>query len=246
MKRLCRILIGWRDDIELDKRWWHRLAKVICVLALLLVAGLIYLIAADRSIAPTPDNIEIRHELIQFLETDWFVQNAGNDVNTFELFEKNARYPLGIIRRTEGTVLPPSKTFSSDTEQLYCSNKADIKAGGFRASDDSVVKNEKGEWTLDSTKGLVWRPIQNRPGEARDSLMWCYALAGTDNYTAKDVVAYELKRSAKALYHIGAAGSAVGIAVLAWLAFGNLYYRAVVFVICGPRKKSPAPVPSDV
>ena len=204
-----------------------------------LAVGLAFAIAADQTIQPTPDNIEVRQELINFLETDWFVKNAGKDANTFDLFEEGAKYPLGIIRRTEGKVdPPPTKNVYSDTENIYCGNKANIESGGFRASDGAVVKDHKGEWTVDGGKGTVWNPILNRPGDSKETLMWCYALAGTENYTVEDVVAYELKQSATTLHYLKAIGWALGAAAVAWLILSTIYYRGLVYIVCGPRKQS--------
>jgi hypothetical protein len=40
MRPVGRLLFGFRDDIDLNQRWWHRLAKVVSVLLFICIAAL--------------------------------------------------------------------------------------------------------------------------------------------------------------------------------------------------------------
>src|SRR5688572_25574703 len=73
------ILFGFRDDLDLDQRWWHRLAKVSFIVFALVATTVIVFLASD--VTPDRGNITVLTTLPDFTE-----KNGKGGVNTTPAF----------------------------------------------------------------------------------------------------------------------------------------------------------------
>ena len=62
--KLGRILFGFRDDLDLNQRWWHRLTKVAFVLSL--IAVFLWFLNIPADLPQGPGNIRIVETLAEY------------------------------------------------------------------------------------------------------------------------------------------------------------------------------------
>lgn len=209
--RLARIMFGYRDDLDLATRWWHRLLKVTSVLGALCLTGFVFLVlrspvpitAADVTVlANVRDYTKAHPELI----------------TTVPAFEALGR----VARRTkEQRIIPYFIPYDS----LYCNadleSHADEVANFMTRTSGTTFSTEGARAFLrsDGTKGV------------------CVGKGGPDDPDLGDVLAVKATVSATvrtaAILFVEVFG---GVLILSGIVV-NLYYRGLVYIICGPRKK---------
>ena len=90
---MLRILIGYREDLELSTRWWHRLAKVLFVLVCTIATAALAIGFAGVSYAPYERDV-IKTDSLRAM-----TKIAPDDVaNTIPPF-LNAEGELGAAKR---------------------------------------------------------------------------------------------------------------------------------------------------
>jgi hypothetical protein len=81
MKRLARILVGYRDDLHLASRWWHRLFKVLGTIGLIALGGLTVPVLNSARQEPAVSNVRILENLEEF--TKKAKSEVSNTIPTF-------------------------------------------------------------------------------------------------------------------------------------------------------------------
>jgi hypothetical protein len=220
MSRALRILFGFRPDLGLDQRWWHRLAKVVYVLGLVAFgfwgAGLPvsdYFPADDDNV----DNIRIVESIADFTKA------RPEDGDPVDSFFRKYRNTSGK-READGTV-----TLVFYEGSMYC-----------------AVSPYDHLHTLSQ----YMRPKQDRQNTEADALALLRNLNVAERDPAgyscisfdpklpppTEIFGWEYTLRAKMI------GNAEKYALLglAWgilsLVVLNLYYRGFVYIVCGPRR----------
>ncbi len=92
MSRVFRILFGFRTDIDLNQRWWHRLAKVAYVLGLVALGFWAAGIGVDF---PDGDNNIDNIRIVETLAD--FTKAHPSDGDPVDSFYKKYYFTSGIL-----------------------------------------------------------------------------------------------------------------------------------------------------
>lgn len=216
--RVLAALTGWRFDLELGNRWWHRLLVVGLWLTSASVAAVAWLL----SYAP-PERIAGNVNVFADLKT--FSMKNPEMPNTVPAF-----LALGdvAVREPDGRLRP----FWLDPDRVMCA--ADLRqhpeavAAHFRANEPGTAEMEIGQ-------AVEW--LERQGGTDREGR--CLARASDLPATVKtaDVVAYSFTSGAVARSVAVAAAVSVGAVSFWCLVALNFYFRAILFVAFGRPSK---------
>jgi TPR repeat protein len=220
-------LLGFRWDIDLDQRWWHRLAKVAYSLVAFL-AGSLLLFLGWESIENRPaayEDIDIKTSLDTFLnKTD---ESVANVIPAFLLTTGR----LGVRNNPERKV---ESTSEYDLQKSWCTPNA------FRHLAATADFLNERDFTSANTPTSVLASIEKVRTPLSDvrNARYCWmhsSLQGTD---ISSIVKYEFTTAG----YFKAAITYLSPFVF-WFFVGNvvvlnLYYRGIVYIICGPRQSS--------
>ena len=215
-----RWLFGFRDDLELNKIWWHRLFQVVGTIAMLLLLAASLLIAhSEYSPETTLENVRIIATLRDFIK-----QSPKDIFNVTPEFLKSPG-ELGQLQDSRIVFL-----YSADVAKRMCTpdpyqHIAEVVAYLNGHKNDSVVHTVSSEAKLLESAGI-------RMGESA-----CYDPDDVTLPDASNIVKYEFTSAALATKWAKAIGVTSGIVTIAFILVTNLYYRGLVYVICGPRRK---------
>ena len=107
MKKARRILFGYRDDLDLSSKWWHRLIKVLFVVISVMVAvTLLSLLYVDPAIN--------RRNVVIVETLDSFNKKHPELASTIPAFERTGH----LVKVAADGELTPYYMFSSD---FFCS-----------------------------------------------------------------------------------------------------------------------------
>jgi hypothetical protein len=217
--RAVELIFGVRRDLDLDSRWWHRLAKVALVVAVLPVAGFALLIAMEH-VYPNTGNAVVLTDLVSFGKG----RPDGNYVPAFLASPGE----LGRVSPSGGISSPDVR----DVGRIICDvayTREAVAAVPSRPGEYlSFNPNEPFDLILpDSPGGSTKRPHCVVPMPSRLD----------DLKSADSIVKYEMAWRARA--------SKVGIAILlvvGWVALlTNVYWRGVIYIAFGPRGRGTSP-----
>lgn len=229
MRRAARILVGYRDDLNLSTRWWHRLLVVLGVLGLLVFGGFTGLLFRSDRYEPQVSDVRI----IDNLRT--FTKRAKRDVpNTIPDF---LALPgeLGGIK--DGRKVIYVGWYS--LEKSVCS--ADLSANVVKVTE--LINSHGGKTTKVSelTDFLAKEEEQRKPTDEKR-----YCILNSDiGVMSDEIIKYELTTRAelKGWMRVVLLTTATVLGVM--FVTANVYYRGLVYVICGPRKKREAGRPVE-
>jgi hypothetical protein len=219
MQRVGVFLFGFREDIDLDQRWWHRLAKVAGTLSL--IAVFLWFVSIDADLPQGPGNIRIVESL-----RDYTIAHP-EDGDAVAGFAKKYGTKSGK-RESDGSV--SYLFFETD---MYCAAKPYEHLGSLReylrpedntrpTDEDALAVLTRLDVKREDPDGYTCLLIDNRkdmPGPG-DIVGWEHTLRA-------NVIGNAEKYGIMFLIDAG-----LVFVVL------NLYYRGFVFIVCGPRKKA--------
>lgn len=211
--RTWALLVGYREDLQLERRWWHRLFKVIFVLTIA-VFGLLAGALAHSLFSPerVVDNTGTLITLEQFLNSS--PQDVANVVPGFLALP-------GTLAERNGDNL--DWLYTGDVEQMFC-------------TPDSKRHRKAAEEWMQSGNSDPWAGFETGLNLEQLSGPTCIAKADLKVPTRTNIVKYQFSMSvlsaqwAKTL--VAALISSVGLA----LTLAALYYRGFIYIVCGPRK----------
>jgi hypothetical protein len=191
MRRAFRILVGYRDDIALNQRWWHRVFQVVGILAFVIFGFIIGDAESKKQpVRPRVADVEVLDTLEGFVASRYASK------------EKDA--------------LDPGKFVMFDTFI------------GLR--DNNYISNEVNEYDL--ILGKCWAVKEEiKEGTYGPTQIACPGLKNINQ-----IVRYRLNCSGLFKAWIRGGATALGIMSMVALVALNLYYRGLVYIICGPRK----------
>ena len=210
MRRTLHGGFGFRPDLDLDQRWWHRLAKVAFTLVLLVATVTVVLLAFSENPGANSGNARVIIDVVTFTDDN---RDSKNTLPAFFALEGR----LGRLMSDGGIYQYYSTNFLDKSECRYVD-----------PAKQSDAKNYI-DVPLDSDFELIGQTVPNEPGdEILDG--YCMFQVGVDIPYGHDLVKWEYRPILYAqLISIGLSFLALG-AVLTM----NLYYRGLVYVICGP------------
>lgn len=208
-------LVGRRDDLPLDRKWWHTLAQVGAVLSTYLVVAIASTAYQARPLEITPGNT-FSLSLLSF---------ARGRPGTTTLADLGGLSALGQVS-ADGTLVPLSPV-PGEVEDVRCATPAQFKPG----------QSFEYAGPRPSSPKRTYRAIDDTPNQPPEQLRHCAATAGYTAYTADRIVAYQVNASARRV--LGARGLLVGLALAPfWVVlYWNVYYRALVPIYARRRRK---------
>ena len=198
MRSFLRVLLGFREDLDLDERWWHRLAKVAAFLffvGVTLVAGILWREGAVRR--PAAGDVEVVATMSDFLLSRYNAAKGAQEIDVSEFRSIAGEDGLRKEPRFE-----PVYLYSAD-----CGVATLVKDAG----------------------GVPVNPPKPLP--------YCTGVGDAD---ADSIVKYRYTTAGTVKLWIMTGIVGVFWAALIAVPVLNLYYRGLVFIICGPTKKPAA------
>jgi hypothetical protein len=219
VKNLGRWIFGFRDDLDLSQRWWHRLVKVAYILNIS-VWALWFGFTIPADLPSGSGNMRIVETLSEYV-----IANP-NDGDPVASFSKKYGYRSGK-READGSV-----SFAFFETSLYCAVRPYEHLSALAAYLRPTGQGRPTE--EDALKVLQTLNIE------RSISAEGYTCVEINNETPhpKQIVGWEHTLRAQIIGNIQKYGVLlVVISVLSLIAM-NLYYRGLVYVICGPRPKA--------
>jgi hypothetical protein len=224
--RIARFLFGYRDDLDLAGRWWHRLITVVFACGMLIVAAMAVLAFLNRPYFPR------KADITPIIALRQMTKQAPADVsNTIPDFLK-IDGDLGALK--DGRLHPVNEAallngICSSNLRQHLDELAQALNRVPPVSTD-ITAAIAGEFLTKSDSDL-------KPGDER---RYCWYDADAVPFMSSDILKYRRTWKAYARqYSIIALKTGGTLATLAWL-LSTFYYRGVVYIVCGGRKQTPA------
>jgi len=219
--------LGYRYDIDLAERWWHRLFKVLYITLFGLVLTFLAFLAYEADPERRLGDVEITGRLDEFLaRADPAVPNV---IPAFMLLPGDT-----ALLRANGDL---DYLFSYNLEKSWCTPDA---IRHVEATAEHLTERSLGRRVPTSD---VLASIKKVSQESAPRLCWFDS--GISESNLAEVVKFRFTQTAawqaKATFFV----KAIGYSLLAHFILANVYYRGVVYVIAGPRRKSKASAPAD-
>jgi len=216
---LFRTLVGYREDLDLTARWWHRLLKVVYVVLVFSVAAIGTYAAFEAEPDRNISNVRVTGNLGDVLvNADARVPNV---VPAFVLLPGE----LGLVE-ADGNI---GYVFDSNMSDSWCT------PGAVRHLRETTTFLKDHRIGFNGNETTVLKSIQDASSELDPRLCWIDPYLR--NAAVDHIVKFQFTRSAL---------MGKRVEVMAWVGFGLListlvtctfYYRGLVYIICGPRNK---------
>jgi hypothetical protein len=217
-------LLGFRNDIDLNELWWHRLAKVLYFLWAFLFGGLLFLSGwegRDTGAASYKD-IDIKTDLDTFL-----AKSDDSVANVIPAFLSSTGR-IGIRNNADRKV---ESTYEYYLDNSWCTPNVfrHLSAtADFLNRRDSTTAN-----TAKSVLASIQKVRADLPDPRNARYCWLHtSLQGTD---ISDIVKYEFSIVGYYRTLIIHMAPVIFWFLVANVVVLNLYYRGFVYIICGPR-----------
>lgn len=216
MPKLMRIAVGYRDDLQLSSRWWHRLFVVAMTLESL--AGFLVAFLLFRQPAPIRSNIVILANLRDYN------RSHPDELNTFESFGRLDGKD-GILWDDKPEIT--HKYFPLFTRDVYCN-------ANFQRHIPALTK-----WLREhsSNKDISEDTVKTLVGDKEPD--FCAMDSPNDWPNTTNIVKYDF--TFRALLVTALKAFSIGLVFVAASNFllANLYYRGVIYIVFGKRSTQP-------
>jgi hypothetical protein len=218
--KLAQSLFGFRNDLQLDTRWWHRLAKVSFILGMLVLLVLTISVAATRRPILERKNIVPGENLMDF------TLRQPPEVNAVDVFDQQPVVFLIGDNDLEWTWdIGRNIVCSSNTEHY-------LKALEPLTLEDMQVKE-----VMQNDRYTVLELDATRPTAT------CLVRQGYKYKNVFKLVHYEVRSSAYIWIWVeNVFGILLVVSSIALLAL-NLYYRGLLYIIYGKQHDTAAENP---
>jgi hypothetical protein len=221
--RLARILIGYRQDLDLPSRWWHRLLKVISVIGVLTTAAVTFFVISSAYYYPRAEHVDVLMSLRDMTRTA--PRDRANTISTF----LGSQGELGALRNGE-------IVFVSEYSLAKGVCSSDL-AGNAEAVAQDLNKGvgSDGLYSASGILSLIDRETNLNPASEK---RYCIYDGDAVPFMSNEIVKYRWTWKAS-VQHYGWAALQTSIAMVIVTMIGlNLYYRGLVYIVCGPRQSS--------
>jgi len=223
--RVSRWLLGARDDLALDRRWWQRLLLVVFLVTTIAVGVFV------GAVTYQPPSLTRQH-IVVIATLKEYTSLHPEMANTAPSFAALGR----VAFENAAGALQPDYTLPYD---YFCA--ADLEAhpkevAAFMRRADPAASGD-----MDVEKATRWLKELKASGETGN----CLAHKDSDRPASSKIIAY---RFATAAIACNAAQAALwaAVAMLAWAMLAlNAYYRGVIYIIFGSRQPAPTEASSE-
>lgn len=215
--RLLKALSGYRDDLALEARWWHRAINVLIALILLAVFATVLMVSRVKPRVGT-DEMLVVENLSAFIEKN---PTAKDALGPFERLGETAKL------NDDGTL---SQLWLSPFE-IFCSG--DLRQSGEELA--KFLRSADPENHLRATPESAMKWLENAGGPGAGN---CVELNAANYPPLEKIVAAQPAAAAVAKRWAWAVAIAAGVTLtLAMLVF-NAYHRVLLYVVFGRRKSN--------
>ena len=222
-------LFGIRDDLDLTRFWWHRLAKVACWILLLAAVGITSVVAFEGNgpeIEPRYSDVRITGDLNDVLSRA--ATTIPNVIPAFVMLPGQ----LGI-RNAEKRRVEPGYSTEYYLNRSICTPDALLHS---QAVAETLNKQNFTRANTAATVKTVLAPDGHYPEDRR----YCWFDTALGSHAISDYVKYEFTTTGTIAAYGRYFGRIAFWYLIAHLVLFNLYNRGFVYVVCGPRRQGPA------
>jgi hypothetical protein len=218
---LYRRVIGYRDDLHLESKWWHRLLKVPYVIVFIIAAIVAGLFVVDARPSARVGNVVVHKTLWQLFDEEKDPTN-------------NLAAQLAAERGTLGLITPSGDIeFLSEygMESSFCTTNARQAA-----AEVAAYLNSRNYTTANTSATVV--DLIKRNTDLRLCWFASSISSDVDDTSWENIVTYDFTPMAYTEARVDTAFTAVMCLVAAHLVFAVSYHRGFVSIVCGPRRKT--------
>jgi hypothetical protein len=211
--------LGYRYDIDLTERWWHRLFKVLYSILFALVLAFLVLLAYETDPERRLGNVEITGRLGDFL--DRADPSVPNVIPAFMLVPGDT-----ALLRESGNL---DYLSSYNLEKSWCTPDAirHVEATSEHLTERAYGRRVPAADVLASIRRVSQESVPRL----------CWFESGMSEANLAEVVKFRFTQTAAWQAKATFAFQAIGYSLLAHFILANVYYRGIVYVIAGPRRK---------
>lgn len=218
----------FRDNLELDKKWWHRLVKVIFLSLFFLISIVSYIavVADPDTELLSKHNTSVKNTLYQFTE-NYKGEDYENTIPKF--FEQNGNFGVLVDKKIEYvSSYSLGKSFCLKTPEKYLDGIAKI------IYTNIPLKTGK---SFSSTQTLEWFSKETEKNFYEDITRKCYLFDANDDIKniedlSKKIISYK----PNAIFYIEATLLISLIALISFVLFALIYYRLILYIVYGNKK----------
>ena len=216
-----RVLFGFRDDIDLNQRWWHRLAKVAFVLSL--IAMFLWFLQIEPEYPQGPGNIRIIESLAEYTKA------RPDDGDTVDSFTRKYGYRSGK-REPDGSI-----SFALFETSLYCAVNPYKHLRDLARYLQPTADGISGD--LEALRLLKKLGVKESEPEGYTCIV---PNADTVTPSPREIVGWEHTLRAKVIGQAQKYGIMLLVDAVLTVIVLNMYYRGFVYIVAGPRRKPEA------
>ncbi len=221
----------FRDCLELDKKWWHRLVKVIFLSLFFLIAfgSYVAIVANPDRMFLSNHNISIKNTLYQFTQN---YKGEDNDNTIPKFFEQNGQFGLLVDNKIEYVseyslgksmcIKNPEKYLDGISKILYADFIKDLSYQQAQTKNiDTFTEAIKKHFYEDTTRRCYFFDLSTYDDN----------LTKTTNLSS-GIINYK----PNALFYIEATLAIPLIAFVLFVLFALFYYRLILYIVYGNKK----------
>lgn len=220
--RFVRTITGYREDLDLGAKWWHRLLSVIYVVTYVAAAAIATWLTADRAVPMLDTNSVVIRGSLESL----FDENPEPGVNLAQrLFDMPGE--VGILR-DDGSIGYVNGYY---VQNSFCT------ANSLKAA-DAIAKhlNRVNDTTRYTADLVISETLKDVKEDAGHCWLRKEVLAQLGDEPTAALVSYEISPTAKPRAVARAMISVLAVLVATHLLLLTMYYRGLVYVVCSPRR----------
>lgn len=230
IKKICSWL--FRDSLELNKKWWHRLIKVIFLsLFFLITIGSYVALIVDPDVELlSKHNIHINNTLYKYTE-NYTGKDYENTIPSF--FEQKGNFGLLMDNKIQYiSSYSVGKSFCLKAPEKYQDNIMKLFYEDYKSKLGYGIKAESIEVFSNTLKYKIF--------EDKTRKCFMYDLSTTyDEYLKKitNLSASIINYRPNALFYIEATIAISLIALVSFILFALVYYRLILYIVYGNKNK---------
>ncbi len=217
---IARILFGYRDDLNLPKRWWHRLLVVFTAAAALVVSGVAWAIVS-QSETNAAQTVEVIETYLDFVKRGADQRTPILPVSTFAAYA----YGVSTYCNTPRNAKESISAYTPGGESSFCTKPELADAAVVEAS---RISGDKAKLTVDLLLTSTMRTQFGVVCVVSSQFPDC----GLETIASDKIVANPL--SSQAWLRI--ASFAFGGVFIFLVASLNFYHRIILYVVFGRRQ----------
>ena len=223
MAKLFRVVVGYRDDLNLPGRWWHRLLRVVTVLIALVIAAPSYFITEESLRSG-----RVRYENVKF--NAFMKDSIAQKDQVIELADMVAAGDTASCG--QGGQVHTLYDFQEFVKNTFC------VALDNREVVISTVRRKHPDEYRDLTDDQVYLKVTE--GEPPKGQYACYEGPGLPCSLDRIALTNRVQDPLVSADYAMLLAATIGWPLLALTVFAALYHRVVLWVAFGSRRTTPS------